>query len=77
MKHKSMVAGKDCYCARGSYLKGDCPICDWGLDACSICGAAECELLDMPECPGHRNWRNETEGEKHGTMDYAAVKRYR
>lgn len=30
----------------------DCPICDWGLKVCEVCGKAEMDLIDFPDCPG-------------------------
>jgi hypothetical protein len=37
----------------------ECPVCEWGAGECKICGAVECELSEMPACPGHTDWRNE------------------
>lgn len=34
-----------------------CPVCDWGLGVCSICGAAECEL-DEYSCEEFKAKRN-------------------
>lgn len=69
MRHILMQPGKDCYCSeqrKGASTSSErCPVCVWGARVCTVCGAAECELLDMPECPGHRNWRqDQDEGSK-------------
>lgn len=29
-----------------------CPVCDGGLNVCEVCGMAEADLLDNPECSG-------------------------
>lgn len=29
--------------------KGNCPICDWGLAVCAVCGKAEAELIETCE----------------------------
>lgn len=33
----------------------NCYVCDGGLKICAVCGMAEADLLDHPECPGPRN----------------------
>ena len=35
-------------------LEGHCMICDGGLGICKVCGLAECELDETPECPGSK-----------------------
>lgn len=57
MKHVLMTPGVDCRCH--DIPDYECPVCEWSADICKVCGAAEAELLDMPECPGHKNWREE------------------
>lgn len=57
MKH-ILITPRTCDCDKD---KESCPVCTWGLDICSICGAAEYELLDMPECPGNKDWRTRNE----------------
>ena len=48
VKHILMTS-EDCDCGG----KTDrCPVCDWGLGQCKVCGKAEIELIDTPECPG-------------------------
>lgn len=50
-----LLTNETCTCNKSS--EQNCPVCDGGLGVCAVCGAAECELLDMPECPGHKKWR--------------------
>lgn len=40
---------EDCGC---DGMSGKCPVCDWGLGVCKICGLAECQLDERPDCPG-------------------------
>ncbi len=57
MEHILKVSGVDCNCHE--MLDYECPVCEWGASICGVCGAVEVELVDMPECPGHKNWRDE------------------
>lgn len=57
MKHILKVSGVDCDCHKKTDY--ECPVCEWNASICKVCGAAECELLDMPDCPGHKNWRKD------------------
>lgn len=41
-----LVEAEDCPCRRTPDSRA-CPVCDWGLGICSVCGAAEIEL-DQP-----------------------------
>lgn len=48
-----------------------CPVCDWGLNVCEVCGMAEADLLDNPECPGTSAQDFKSEREKNtATNDY-------
>lgn len=47
-----LLTKETCDCGRSS--DGKCPVCDWGLGVCAVCGGAESELVGT-ECPGvHR-----------------------
>lgn len=48
-----------------------CPVCDWGLKVCEVCGMAEADLLDNPKCPGPSTPDFKPECEKNtATNDY-------
>jgi len=42
----------DCDCGGQT---GNCPVCVGGLGVCKVCGKAEAELDETPECPGPKN----------------------
>ena len=42
-------------CAYDREVPGSCWLCDGGLGVCKVCGMAEIELDETPECPGRRH----------------------
>jgi hypothetical protein len=46
-----LLTVETCKCTR---TDGQCPVCDWGLGVCAICGAAESQL-DEHECKGQNH----------------------
>jgi hypothetical protein len=54
MKHV-LLTPETCPCDKNDYER-DCPVCDWALNVCSVCGGAEADLIDDDgkenECPG-------------------------
>lgn len=46
-----LLTPETCDCGRTS--DGKCPVCDWGLGVCAVCGGAESELTGT-ECPGEK-----------------------
>ncbi len=51
MKHQ-ILTPEECRARRQHNLDINCPICDGGLSQCKVCGLAEVELDDTPECSG-------------------------
>ena len=47
-----LLTPKTCDCGGRT---GNCPVCDWGLGVCSVCGAGEIELEE--ECNPKRKER--------------------
>ncbi len=43
--------------------EGSCWLCDGGLACCKVCGLAERELDEQPECPGTRKEKEESSPE--------------
>lgn len=54
MKHKIMTPATCKHKLKDldSHAESECPVCDYGLKICEVCGMAEADLLDNPECPG-------------------------
>ena len=62
-----LLTPKTCNCNRDD---GRCPVCDWGLSVCAICGAAESQLdNECEKCEGTGKLRNNTWGNGVGTLD--------
>ena len=49
-----LTTPQTCDCDKQSDIP--CPVCDWGLGICKVCGAAEVEL-DERDCPNKVVWK--------------------
>ena len=54
MEHQIMKASDPHVCSATDNVPTPCWLCDGGLACCKVCGKAEIELDECPECPGAR-----------------------
>ena len=52
MKHQLMEPSDPHSCRAKDDVPGSCWLCDGGLACCKVCGLAESQLDDNPECSG-------------------------
>lgn len=53
-QHKLMKPEDPHSCRAKDDVPTSCWLCDGGLACCKVCGMAEADLDDNPECPGPR-----------------------
>lgn len=47
-----LLTPKTCPCDKSTEDR-QCPVCDWGLGVCSVCGGGEADLVGT-DCPGRK-----------------------